>query len=222
MSVGAFPLLRRAALSAALAAMACLQACGCLRSDGPISSYHFSVLHPRAVVVYKPVDGTPPETDVAIIYLAIQNDSEGPQSMCFACYSKSNKDWYRWFSHDVVPAVQVTSVNAPIVGAPEVRVYGASGETVGPGRRFPDIIPDPSEFPLNEAHYRRDFAIVVHPDRTRAGDAGGELAVTVTLTRPKEPRPDDGHAQIATFRIPVKIISDQWRPETMTIETSQP
>ncbi|WP_426398222.1 hypothetical protein ACN9M1_05935 [Ralstonia sp. R-29] len=220
MAIDAFRIWRRVALATSLVATMTLQACACLQSDGPIANYHFEVLRPRALVIYKPVAGTPPANDIAIIYLALQNDSEGPRSLCFACYRHSDKSWHRVLFSDVVPSVEVTSENAPIIGVPEVRLAGASGETVKPGRRFPDIIPDASEFPLNEANYRRDFAIVVHPDRTRVG-VTGDLLVRVSLARPNHPRPDDGQPQIASFRIPVTI-SKEFRPETMTTEPSQP
>ncbi|WZV77982.1 hypothetical protein AAFM48_07630 [Burkholderia pseudomallei] len=147
MAADAFQVWRRVALATLLVITAGLQACACLQSEGPIAHYHFDVFRPHAVVFYKPVAGTPPANDVAIIYLAIQNDSVGPRSICFACYSDSHNNWHRVFFHDVVPTVEVTSEGAPIVGLPEVHLGGASGKTVGPGRRFPEIIPSASQFP---------------------------------------------------------------------------
>ena len=199
----------------ALVSVFALQGCACLQSDGPINSYAFQVFRPHELVIYKPVAGQ------ATIYLALQNNSDGPRSICLACYSHRKNRWYQLLSHDVVPVVDVTSEGAPILGEPEVRLFGASGEVIKPGNRFPKVIPDPSEFPLNEANYRRDFAIVIHPDPSKKIGATGKLVVKVTLARPKHPRNDDGSSQVATFRIPVTIGPD-FRPETMTTETSQP
>ncbi|HYD05915.1 MAG TPA: hypothetical protein VEC60_09320, partial [Reyranella sp.] len=184
-----------------------------------LQSYQFEVLHPRELVIYKPVAGVAPQSDRAFIYLALQNNSAQNAPFCFACWDDKAARWDRFLFYDLVPVVEVTSHGAPIVGAPVVRLGGVGGRSLPPGKRFPDIIPDPADFPLNEANYRRDFAIMVQPDRSRIG-ATGTLEVRVSLAR----TPGStvvGTPQIARFRIPVTI-SEDFRPETMTTEPSGP
>lgn len=138
--------------------------------------------------------------------------------MCFAGWDDRSGQWRRTPFQDLIPVVRVSNQDAPIFGEPEVRVDGIGGVALEPGRRFPDIIPDPAEFPYNEANYRRDFAIVLRPNRA-AVPARGAIDVTVTMAR-REPRiPEEAPAQVARFRIPV-VLLDEFRPDTMIPEPS--
>ncbi|WP_374652317.1 hypothetical protein [Dongia sp.] len=204
----------------AISALLVLSGCACWSKPSSIGEYQFSVLHPRAVSIYKPVAGLPPSDDRLFLYLALQNDGRPEAPLCFACWSEDSKRWQWTPFKDLVPVISVVSEDAPIIGTPEVRMAGVSGKTITPGGRFPEIIPDPTDFPYNEANYSRDFAIVIHPDRSQIG-ATGYLAVTVSVARRDQPESGDGLAQIASFRIPVTVV-DQFRPEAMTPEPSEP
>lgn len=193
-----------------------LSGCQCLQAPSDLSQYSFSVYHSRNVVIYRKEPGQ--TDDVAYVYLSLQNDSPANCGMCFEYWSNSEQKWTGRIFASLVPVISVASEGAPIIGQPEVRTAGLSGQSIAPGHRFPEIVPDATEFPLNEASYRRDFVIVLRPDRSLTG-TGGAVDVRVSLAH-LAPRPDEKASPVAHFRIPVSI-SDQFRPEGMTVETAE-
>lgn len=199
--------------SAALAALAA--GCACLSAPADLQSIQFSVYHPAAVVLYKPIAGTAPPDERAYLYLALQNDSAADVPICLACWNQSDGRW-RWTPwHDVVPVVTVVAEGAPVVGQPQAVVTGLGGQSVRPLHRSPETLPDTGDFPLNEANYRRDVAIMIRPDRSNLARAG-VLHVSVTLAHRD---PSTGQAsgtergRTARFDVPVTFAPD-FRPET--------
>jgi hypothetical protein len=221
-----------------LAAVLLLGGCACLFNEDQLDQFNFLVFHPQELRIYKPVavHDSGPSDDKAILYLALQNNSLPKETFCFACWVPEKHAWDRGLTHDLALKIDVAKEGSvPILGEPEVDLAGISNETVVPGKRFPEVIPDMKEFPLNEANYRRDFAIIVHPDRSKMTQCltsdqppatynpakTGFLRVKVSLARTGKEKPGDGTSQIADFRIPVIVCSD-YRPEGMTVQPSAP
>lgn len=196
-----------------------LGGCACTLGGVTAPERPFTVFRPHKVVVYKPVAGTPPSNDLIYIYLAVQNNARPNAPMCFAHFNAQSQAWWSGFGHDLIPKISVVARNAPVVGQPEVRNGGISDVELATGERYPAVIPDPSDFPLNEANYRRDFAIVVRPDRRAIGKTGS-LDVSVTFDI-KEGERVSKFPEEVTFSIPISLVSS-FRPETMIPEQSEP
>ncbi len=112
------------------------------------------------------------------------------------------------------------SEGAPIRGTPEVLLSGLSRRNICPGKYFPPNMPDAGDFPLNEANYRRDFAIRITPDRTKTG-ASGALKIRFALRHvSRRLGADPPGTPFTEFRVPVTI-TDKFRPESITAEPSQ-
>ncbi|WP_316164976.1 MULTISPECIES: hypothetical protein [unclassified Bradyrhizobium] len=171
------------------------------------------------MVIYKPVAGTPPSNDLVYIYLAVQNNGRPNAPMCFAHYSSDYPQWWAGFGHDLVPKISVVAKDAPILGPIEVRDRGISDVELSTGERFPAVVPDPADFPLNEANFRRDFAIVVKPDRRAIGKSG-LLNVSVTFEIKEGDRNREFPEEVS-FSIPISLVNS-FRPETMVPEQSEP
>ncbi|MES0117908.1 hypothetical protein ACYG9R_17845 [Mesorhizobium sp. RSR565B] len=213
---------KRVAVGRLLAAISLsfwLGGCACSLSGGGNQDRPFTVFRPHKVVIYRPVAGTPPSNDLIYIYFAVQNNARPNAPMCFAHFNPQNLAWRSGFGHDLVPKISITARNAPIIGRPEVRNGGISGIELTTGERFPAVAPDPSDFPLNEANYRRDFAILVRPDRRAVGKSGS-LDVTVTFDI-KEGKQTKSFPEEVSFSIPISLV-DSFRPETMVPEQSEP
>ena len=171
-------------------------------------------------MIYRPQAGVPPVDERLFIYLAFQNGSRPDSPMCFACWSERKGEWERQLAGDLVPVVEVVNDGAPIVGVPEVRLQGISGKGLLTGDRFPEVLPDVADFPLNEANYRRDFAIVVRPDRA-APQPSGRLHIKATLARAGQPTTASQAAQSVTFDIKIELRPNEFRPDVATVDTSE-
>ncbi|GGD75359.1 hypothetical protein [Rhizobium anhuiense] len=119
-----------------------------------------------------------------------------------------------------MPVIEVVNDGAPIIGTPEVRLQGISGKGLRTGDRFPEVLPDIADFPLNEANYRRDFAIVIRPNRS-AAQLSGKLHVKATLVRVGQPPTASQAAQAVTFDIKIEARPNEFRPDVMTVDTSE-
>lgn len=200
--------------------------CTCAEPE-QIDQLRFSVYHPRAVTIYKPDAGIPPSNDRVFVYLALQNDSRPNNPMCFACWDSYHQNWSWEPFHNLIPVVSAQSVNAPILGQPDVQVFGIGGATLSPGSRFPEVPPDTGDFPLNEANFRRDFVLVLRPNRSitpPVGTANGAVFATGQVDVRFTVAPREGKsgkpALVSSFRIPVSLVN-AFRPESMTPEPAE-
>jgi hypothetical protein len=197
-----------------------LGGCACLSSGNIGDDRPFTIFHPHEVVIYKPQAGVPPADDKVFVYLAIQNNARPNAPMCFANWRSDANTWEANFGHDLIPQIVVASQGAPIIGKPEVRASGVSGVKLDNGDRFPGALPNPADFPYNEANFRRDFAIVLKPDRRAIGKQGN-LQISVSIARSSDQSRGTLLPEISQFSIPVTL-TNRFRPETMIPEPSEP
>lgn len=198
-----------------------LNGCACISAPSDIKSIQFSVYHPASVVFYRPISGSPPLDEHNYIYLALQNDSKADTPICFACWNNEENIWDWIPFHDVVPVVSVISTDAPIIGKPEIFITGLGGQSISPLGRYPDVLPDTGDFPLNEANYRRDVAIKIRPDRSITSKSG-ILKVSVSLAKVNKLTGEVSSTQTGQatqFNIPISF-SSEFRPETSIPATS--
>ncbi|WP_162653320.1 hypothetical protein [Lentilitoribacter sp. Alg239-R112] len=177
---------------------------------------HFAVYHPIEVRIYRP--DAEPENDLIYVYLAIANLGVD-EPMCFSHWSNQDLGWKKGILNTLEIDVEVQNDGAPLLQSPLSIVSGISGRKIDVNERFPEVLPDYRDFPLNEANYQRDFVIVLKPDRSKllTKNRAGSIEVNVKISKElKEGEIDSKHI---TFKVPVKLVNE-FRPETPTRATT--